>query len=1735
MKRLISACIAIALCFGTISAKTFLVDSHLSVVSNETLATHNQDGGTYALYKGKFYRIGVTGFLSLKEFASNAASCGATAGDTLYVAPGKYTEDATIKVAGLTILGHNANKDWTSTRDALESELQASLRIEASNITVNGFKVTGNGRILSNSGTNSAPFSGIKVLYNYFCNSTIVRNFNYPLVEIGDRYTNADAPSNTSQLRYLNCEVAHNYFYLPEGTTTTHPCGVAVCGAGGTTRVHDNYFYETGTSVLIENAQGNIHINHNVFKDVGVNTIRTATGSGDNDKKGDFSIVLYRSAFANSTNVYIQDNEFDNCQGQETLGALIRVWAGNPDKSDFVTPVNFKININRNSFKGKTSIVSSDIMEFNNNSTDQAAENLIVYQDNRDQYDNVIYNLQDNRYDNRLYKFAWIKLNDGSPRREIYANNFTQFILAHDYSTFGNSQWSTGAINSAEIKTDITNVATYFEDDRNTAIRQYPNSVIQSMDIDPITGDIYVLQKLGKTHNEELCSAYGLVAKEEEGLRLTRIPCIQRAVRHTSNPDRRLDQYDIDGSNCQSMQLLRAGHGVKLSIVRDKNGQLWMLTGGKGDNKGEANDISGNAVTKFKFVNGARAMLTEEGHSADLKRSDMSISFINHPLGHINAYGAVDEFSRYFCFSSSKSGVRTYCIYDLDEILEGKTNPKLLKEISIPKYTKPLQSTEFLNGNHPATDSEFNAIDKGFETWPYQSYAISGDYIYFLEGISDSSENDPSLVVKSGEPVIVVSTYNWRTNQYLKRYRVNYARVNRSFGEPEGLTVRPDIYGHSSLYIALADGGSNDRRTSIYRWHVNRYVQHFDESDGYETLTYRISGDDDNPNTLQFDNTQYSGITFTHDAPTEGLAFSASQRAENVEAQSVTITNTGEYRYGAWDGTISGEDAGLFSVEIPKNDQFSTETVTATIKFTPDGKKREYSASLRLFSTLATNNVESNDIVIPLKATYTGEIVRESKPNRPHIETYQVTETTEDDATLYSFNLALNAKLPDEYDNAYLAYTSYDKDLNGITEVIPFRQLIDHYVVEINPEAEVTMSEDQVTHLTIGNDNNAQQKAYISEIGDKKVNNVFVIEPYTEGSITYEASKSTEDVFVDEMTIPNAIQVNLNEASDTRQDETVNYTDFEQVYSKPLIFHNVDPNKSYPFKVFLSGDTKYTDAWQALHMDYYDGTHTDFPYNVAGGYKSSPMVIPGTMYNHLNINVSEVDVPEGMETPFNTDRTLSAMPMGVAKNCTNTLVTDPIHFTKANMVSSVGYFNRLHVTDEVLEHWDVNYNMAVSIADNDDNNYGTYSFSYPISLSGNGESNIKIGEVNDHAYGSAATISYLPIKMGENVVIGQRDALTQSVASYNQPITEKFYSIKPLTNVNYTRSSKNNNSETTTIIGTDNQQEIISAQEAEPVTDIIVGDGINKLTNIQSGDVYLFHKKNKECYRYDAISTVKWDAPDGYPVHGIGYYFDNGYSINPETCANHEYVYNRGGSIFTTKPVLSSGVADNFELLDGYKKLSENTRIYTDVDVFHYEYNDSNNWSQIAAEQRLLPIHINHIYDNHGERITDYSMIPSIKGTITAEYPFLFYKNGASENYSPVIGISHSIGGTENPEYNDFGIKPSIARSEGLNMPTILTLGNASHLEISLIEAIPTGIENINYNNNFNIYPNPATEYVNITNSYNLGLVEIYSIDGQLLISEEVDDTNTSLWVGNLPKGTYIIRTSTFADILLIK
>ena len=86
----------------------------------------------------------------------------------------------------------------------------------------------------------------------------------------------------------------------------------------------------------------------------------------------------------------------------------------------------------------------------------------------------------------------------------------------------------------------------------------------------------------------------------------------------------------------------------------------------------------------------------------------------------------------------------------------------------------------------------------------------------------------------------------------------------------------------------------------------------------------------------------------------------------------VTITN-GEYAFGRWYGVVTGEDADAFSVKMGTNDAFSA-TATATITFNSTDKRKDYNATLRLFSPLATSNVESNDVVIPITGAYTGVV-----------------------------------------------------------------------------------------------------------------------------------------------------------------------------------------------------------------------------------------------------------------------------------------------------------------------------------------------------------------------------------------------------------------------------------------------------------------------------------------------------------------------------------------------------------------------------------------------------------------------------------------------------------------------------------------------------------------------------------------------------------------------------------------
>jgi len=56
------------------------------------------------------------------------------------------------------------------------------------------------------------------------------------------------------------------------------------------------------------------------------------------------------------------------------------------------------------------------------------------------------------------------------------------------------------------------------------------------------------------------------------------------------------------------------------------------------------------------------------------------------------------------------------------------------------------------------------------------------------------------------------------------------------------------------------------------------------------------------------------------------------------------------------------------------------------------------------------------------------------------------------------------------------------------------------------------------------------------------------------------------------------------------------------------------------------------------------------------------------------------------------------------------------------------------------------------------------------------------------------------------------------------------------------------------------------------------------------------------------------------------------------------------------------------------------------------------------------------------------------------------------------------------------------------------------------------------------IYPNPAVDVVTVAGSSALGTVEIYSLDGRLVKVVEATDYSTTVEVGDLAKGSYVVR-----------
>lgn len=81
--------------------------------------------------------------------------------------------------------------------------------------------------------------------------------------------------------------------------------------------------------------------------------------------------------------------------------------------------------------------------------------------------------------------------------------------------------------------------------------------------------------------------------------------------------------------------------------------------------------------------------------------------------------------------------------------------------------------------------------------------------------------------------------------------------------------------------------------------------------------------------------------------------------------------------------------------------------------------------------------------------------------------------------------------------------------------------------------------------------------------------------------------------------------------------------------------------------------------------------------------------------------------------------------------------------------------------------------------------------------------------------------------------------------------------------------------------------------------------------------------------------------------------------------------------------------------------------------------------------------------------------------------------------------------------------------------------------------AIVTSISEVE--NNITIFPNPATDIVEISATQNITRIEVVSATGQIMHETEVNEESVSINVENLPSGTYFVRIFSNSNVIVKK
>lgn len=407
--------------------------------------------------------------------------------------------------------------------------------------------------------------------------------------------------------------------------------------------------------------------------------------------------------------------------------------------------------------------------------------------------------------------------------------------------------------------------------------------------------------------------------------------------------------------------------------------------------------------------------------------------------------------------------------------------------------------------------------------------------------------------------------------------------------------------------------------------------------------------------------------------------------------------------------------------------------------------------------------------------------------------------------------------------------------------------------------------------------------------------------------------------------------VKVADAGEVKTLSNVNYMQFNvptgDAKDMPtVVFHNIDPSKTYPFDVYLTSEDGDIDDFAQLNFDVAKTTAT--------------LVIPAPAiaFEDVTLKVHGTDL-DGETDP-------SLMPLGSHRylgTWQNPKIglTDPIHYRGVNYATTTGAISALNVTDEVVNNWAISYDININ---------GTYAYNNEVN---------SLKDANNHINNTVATLEYFPIDFATEAVAAENAKDGRAYTTYNNAKEDYLAGIT----ANYSRSNISTSS-----VGNEKTFSYTPAFEGM----VIKSEDVQNCALMYDAGSHYFKNNVYHAHSYDALMQVSWTLDNELHKY-IGIYAD----AQGMDCAGHYIKPNDGyWHMYIPSTVLTDA---------SVKEYNKSTLASIDYNAYNGNYSDDNNWALLATKNNYMPIKVHNVWSGN----TTINSDAKIDITTTTNYPVL--------------------------------------------------------------------------------------------------------------------------------------------------